>query len=207
METKAHIRERILALRNDLPVTERQEASAKIAEKVFNLNAYKKADIVLGFVGYGSETDTVPFLESAVKDGKKVYCPVSKGNGTMEFYRFRRKEDLTEGYKKIPEPSGTEERFDSRLAEKEKHLHVFMLMPGVAFDEKGHRIGYGKGFYDRYLGAFRPECVLAVCFECQMVEEIPAEEFDVLPDLVVTEKRVIGVCSGRWDDRVKKEGV
>ena len=166
METKAHIRKQVLAVRNRMSDIERQTASAKIAEKVRKLDAFKRAGIVLGFIGYGSETDTIPFLEMAAENGKKVYCPVSKENGTMEFYRFRRKEALVEGYKKIPEPADIE---------------VWR-----------HRIGYGKGFYDRYLEAFRPECIAAVCFECQIVEEIPAEEFDVLPDLVVTEKRVIG---------------
>jgi len=182
----------MLTARNNLSLIERQEASRKITEKILNLTAYRKADIVLGFIGYGSETDTIPFLETAVGDGKKVYCPVSKENGTMEFYRFRSRGELTEGYKKIPEPSVVEERFETDILENEELFPIFMLMPGVAFDEKKHRIGYGKGFYDRYLANFRPECVAAVCFECQIVEDILAEEFDVLPDLVVTEKRVIG---------------
>ena len=189
METKACIRKRILIARNHLSIMERQEADRKITERILNLAAYRKADIVLGFAGYGSETDTVPLLETAIEDGKKVYCPVSRENGTMEFYRFRSRKDLTEGYKKIPEPSVEEERFDKKIQKKENR--IFMLMPGVAFDEKRHRVGYGKGFYDRYLEVFRPECVAAVCFECQIVEEIPMEEFDVLPDLVVTDKRVI----------------
>lgn len=192
METKAHIRKQALAVRNRMSEIERQTASAKIAEKVWRLDAFKRAAVILGFIGYGSETDTIPFLEMAVENGKKVYCPVSKENGTMEFYRFRRKEALVEGYKKIPEPADIEERFDRGILKAEKTDSVFMLMPGVAFDVWRHRLGYGKGFYDRYLKAFRPECIAAVCFECQIVEKIPAEEFDVLPDLVVTEKRVLG---------------
>lgn len=186
METKAHIRKRILAVRNGMSDRERQAAGREIVKKILDLTEYRRADILLGFIGYGSEPDTVPLLETAVESGKMVYCPVSKENGTMEFYRFRRREDLVEGYKRIPEPSEAEERF-----EKGNAFSVFMLMPGVAFDGEKHRIGYGKGFYDRYLGMFRPECVAAVGFECQMVEKIPAEEFDVRPDLVVTEKRVI----------------
>lgn len=186
METKAHIRKRILVVRNGMSDRERQAAGREMIQKIIYLDEYRRADILLGFIGYGSEPDTVPLLETAVESGKMVYCPVSKENGTMEFYRFRKREDLVEGYKRIPEPSEAEERF-----EKGNAFSVFMLMPGVAFDGEKHRIGYGKGFYDRYLGMFRPECVAAVGFECQMVEKIPAEEFDVRPDLVVTEKRVI----------------
>ncbi len=203
METKALIRKRVLALREQMPLDKRLFAKQRIIGKLLGLPGYIRADVVLGFVGYGSEIDTLPFLEQAVKDGKKVYCPVSQADSTMEFYRFTKREDLKEGYKKIPEPSTAGERFDKNRIRSEKPPKIFMLMPGVAFDGNRRRIGYGSGFYDRYLADFRPDQIAAVCFECQIVEEVPAEEFDILPDLLITEKAVLNQdkCVKRHDEK------
>ena len=182
METKICIRKRMLAVRNQLPETERCEKNRQITKKLCRLEEYQSVDTILGFVGYGSEVDTIPFLEQAVEDGKKVYCPVSKEDGTMEFYRFTSKAELVEGYKKIPEPSGKTEKFRMLMGEK-----TFLLMPGVAFDKKRHRIGYGKGFYDRYLASYMPDFLVAVCFDCQIAEEIPIEKHDFIPHKLITE--------------------
>lgn len=185
METKSCIRKRVLAVRNRMPENERLEKSGKITEKIFGLEEYQKADCILGFIGYGSEVDTIPFLEQAVLDGKKVYCPVSHESGTMEFHRFTTKEKLQAGYKNIPEPSKDAEKFEAYGNKK-----VFLLMPGVAFDAENHRIGYGKGFYDRFLAGYVPDFTVAVCFLCQIVDKIPAEEHDFIPDRVLTECQI-----------------
>ncbi len=184
METKSCIRKRILAVRNQLTEAERLEKSRQIRDKLYSMKEYREADCILGFVGYGGEVETIPFLERAVFDGKKVYCPVSNEDGTMEFYRFTSKADLITGYKNIPEPSSQAEKFEVKCERTEK---VFMLMPGVAFDEKRHRVGYGKGFYDRFLATYEPDYIVAVCFACQIVEEFSVEEHDFLPERVVTE--------------------
>lgn len=184
METKNCIRKRILAVRNQMTEKERLQKSRQIMEKFSGQKAYHEADILLGFVGYGSEVDTLALLEQAVWDGKKVYCPVSAADGTMEFYRFTSKQELTAGYKNIPEPKRTAEVFSGN---KDK---VCMLMPGVAFDKMRNRIGYGKGFYDRYLHSFMPEWLIAVCFECQITDKIPAEKQDVVPHMLLTESRM-----------------
>lgn len=200
METKTCIRKRILAVRNQLSDAEKTEKSQQIQEKLYRLKEYREADCILGFVGYGGEVETLSFLEQAVFDGKKVYCPVSNEDGAMGFYRFTSKDDLVEGYKKIPEPSRQAEKFGvtvgkcssdcdegtEKYTEKKKEK-VFMLMPGVVFDKKRHRIGYGKGFYDRYLESYMPDFVIAVCFECQIEEEIPTEKHDFVPHMLITE--------------------
>lgn len=189
METKSFIRKRILAVRNQIPQTEHMEKSRLIAEKLYSLQCYQEAKVVLGFVGYGGEVDTMPILEKAVLDGKKVYCPVSEENGRMVFYRFTSAEQLVKGYKNIPEPLRAEP-FVAEASSSEEHK-VFMLMPGVVFDRERHRIGYGKGFYDRYLSAFKPDATVAVCFLCQVVEKVPVEEHDFIPDMVITESEIL----------------
>lgn len=189
METKSCIRKRVLAIRNQMPEKDRMENSRMIAGKLCSLKEYKEAEVLLGFVGYGSEVDTIPFLEQAVLDGKKVYCPVSDADGTMEFYRFSSGEKLIKGYKNILEPSRSDEMFQKK--DEKNGAKIFLLMPGVAFDKMCHRIGYGKGFYDRYLADFSPQFTVAVCFACQVVETIPTETHDFIPDMVVTEKQDI----------------
>ena len=140
METKKKIRQEILAKRDALPVLEKKRLSKKISDRIKNLPAFIKAEKLLLFVGYGSEPDTIPFIEECLQKGKEVYCPVVL-NDTMEFYRIYSPAELKEGYKGILEPLPVQER---------KYVpgeYDFMLVPGTAFDRQGNRIGYGKGFY------------------------------------------------------------
>jgi 5-formyltetrahydrofolate cyclo-ligase len=102
----------------------------------------------------------------------------------MEFYRINSLEELQAGYRGILEPSGETEKFLFRPGNADKTL---MLMPGVAFDSYRNRIGYGKGFYDRYL-ADKEELQLhtiGIGFSCQLVDEIPAQEGDIKPYQVI----------------------
>lgn len=202
METKSCIRKQILVRRNELSQEERKDKSRIITEKLLALQEYWKAEAVLGFLGYGSEVETLSFLEKAVLDGKRVYCPVSEPDGTMEFYRFTGRNALREGYKGIMEPSREAELFDRKQPKEEGHS--LMIMPGVAFDKKCHRIGYGKGFYDRYLASFAPDFTAAVCFSCQIVEALPTEEHDFIPDMVLTENRDFKRNSARMEKKGRR---
>lgn len=184
METKADIRKRILAVRNRMTAEARLEKSQLIIEKLSALKEYREAAILLGFIGYGSEVETLSFLEKAVREGKKVFCPVAHKDGTMEFFSFRSRQNLAAGYKNIPEPCLDGEKF----LKTEKQ--ALLLMPGVAFDKSRNRIGYGKGFYDRYLESFKPVYSAGLCFSCQITETIPAKEHDFIPDIVITEDKV-----------------
>ncbi len=184
METKISIRKKALMLRGELSKEQRFLYSRQISDKLVSLSSYKNADIVLGFVGYGSEIDTIPFLEQARADGKQVFCPVSYEDGTMQFYRYDGKDSLAEGYKGIPEPK---ERQNIFSPEENHTKKVFLLMPGVAFDKEGHRIGYGKGFYDRYFCNYKPDASVAVCYSCQIFSQIPHEPHDIRASLIITE--------------------
>ena len=195
---KREIRREILAKRDGMTENERTRASLILTERILGHQWFYRSEILLGFVNYGSEISTMEILEEALKSGKKLYVPKivtvtenSDPDGEsivpkqeMLFYRVKSLADLTPGYKGIPEPDGTSEQFqyDASLAEK-----TLMLMPGVAFDMFRNRIGYGKGFYDRFL-ADKEELQLrtiGVGFKCQMVEEIPARENDIKPYQVI----------------------
>lgn len=188
METKSKIRKEILIQRDKIPEKEHKRMSREIATNIHRLPEFIKASKVLLFVGYGSEPDTTILIEDCLKKGKRVFCPCVCGE-EMEFFEIRQLSDLKEGYKGILEPEA---------AEPEKYVpeaQDFMLMPGTVFDMEGNRIGYGKGFYDRYLAGGFTAPVAAAAFSMQFVENgrIPAEETDQKIHCIVTEKEIIRI--------------
>ena len=188
METKKKIRQEILERRDALSAEERAQRSFKILRCVEQLPEFQKAETLLLFAGYGSEPDTLSFMDAWIQKGKQVYCPVVLGE-TMEFYRIVSLRELKDGYKGIKEPVPSEER---KYIPKEQD---FMLVPGTVFDREGNRIGYGKGFYDRYLsGDFKGDAA-AIAFSMQIVENgrIPTEETDHKIKCIVTENEIIRI--------------
>lgn len=187
MDTKSKIRKEVLEKRNHLTSTEKEKASLMITERILGHQWYYRADIILGFFPYGSEIDIREILRDALNNGKKLYLPKVtdvREQNEMKFFRVYDLKDLQEGYHNIPEPDGNTECFSYREEEVEK---VLMIMPGVAFDSYRNRIGYGKGFYDNFLKdkeklRFH---TIAVGFRCQMVPELPAEDWDCKPYQVI----------------------
>lgn len=191
-EKKKCLRKQMLKIRNEMPQRERQEKSEGIRQKLYQLPDYQKADVIFAYVDYQTEVITTPILEKAITDGKEVYCPRVDGM-EMDFYRIMGLEDLAEGYKGIREPLPEAERKYSALRKTEER-RVLMLMPGAVFDKDRHRIGYGKGFYDRYLSRMENTgiFVAALAYEKQMVKKIPAEPHDIRPDIIITEENIYG---------------
>lgn len=183
METKAEIRRSILKIRDTLTEEQRKRAAFLLTERILGHQWYYLSDVILCYVSYGSEISTIEIVQEALSAGKKVYVPRVEGSD-MNFYRILDLAELVGGYKGIPEPSTSNEcyKYSEQMAEK-----TLLLMPGVAFDGYRNRIGYGKGYYDRFL-ADKPDLQLrsiAVGFQCQMVEELPAEETDIRPYQVI----------------------
>ncbi len=150
--------------------------SEKLGELFAASRAYKQAKTVYGYLPYNQEVRTVPILERALRDGKRVAVPKVYGD-TMKFIYM---EDLSLTEKStmgIPEPVE-----DGPVADDETAL---VLMPGVAFTENGDRIGYGGGYYDRFLSAEPDHPTLALCYDFQIVESLPTEEFDIPVDQVL----------------------
>ena len=186
MESKKEIRSRILKARENLSKTEREKAALLITERIAGHQWFYGAESVLGFAGYGSEIDTKEILKEALHLGKKLYLPKVQG-AEMEFYRVVSLTALIEGYKGIPEPKGDTETYvyTEECADK-----TLMLMPGAVFDVQRNRIGYGKGYYDKYLAdKLKLQLrTIAIGFQCQMLgesEQIPADEHDIRPYQVI----------------------
>lgn len=188
METKKLIRKNILALRDGMDKEERNEKSKKIANRLMQLETYKKAQILVIYVNYKSEVSTQSLIKTALLEGKKVYCP-KVCEGEMEFYRIDSLEELSEGYMGIREPKG--ETSKKLTVEDMKEEVCLMIMPGSVFDRERNRIGYGKGYYDKYIGKYPYFDTAALCFVCQLIDEVPAKEYDIRPDMVITECEIL----------------
>lgn len=187
---KKEIRKKALQMRNKLTETYRVQADEKIFQKLISLEWYQQAQMILSYVPYKSETDTRSILKKALKDGKTVAVPkVLDKNGIMEFYEIHSLQELIKGYQGIEEPDITEKEPVNIGKQTDS---ILMIMPGAAFDRNCNRIGYGGGFYDRYLNKHRGKLKknIAVCYEVQLVDEIPAETLDVKPDMVLTEQHI-----------------
>ncbi len=140
---------------------------------------YRQADTVFSYASFRSEVETGRLNRQILLDGKRLYLPRSYEGGSMIFYRVRHPGELEKGYQGIPEPPDTEPY--ARGGE------VLMLMPGVAWDRKGSRMGYGGGYYDRYLRGRGSEIghTVMLAYACQEWEDIPVEGFDCPPDLII----------------------
>ena len=175
---KQELRQAIRARKRAMTEEDILRRSEILAEKFARSDAYRAAKTIYGYLPYNQEVRTVPMLRRALEEGKRVAVPKVYGDD-MKFIYLDDLSQVAKGYAGIPEPVA-----DGPVAQDETAL---VLMPGLAFDPQGHRIGYGGGFYDRYLAdreALRLRSI-AVGFRCQQVESVPVEETDVKPYQVI----------------------
>lgn len=185
METKSEIRKRLLQVRGALTKEEIEIKSKAIMQNVIKTLEYEEADNILLYADYCQEVMTRQIFEDALMRKKRVYFPKSDGlTGNMDFYQTVSIKQLEKGYKGILEPRENLER-RYRFNPQEDTL---IIVPGVAFDTLGYRIGYGKGFYDRFLAKRRQISTMALAFACQIVDEIPRDSNDIKMDKIVTEE-------------------
>ncbi len=168
----------------------KDELSRKIVAAFMGLPEYASAKTVLFYVDARSEVRTRFDLPAALASGKKIVVPWCNDAGELELFHFVDPTELAVGMYKILEP-----REDlRRLPEKQVPVAELdlVMVPGVAFDTRGGRMGHGKGYYDKLLENARPDCPLvALAYECQVFPEVPMGDHDIFMDKVITEKRVI----------------
>ena len=185
MISKTELRKELLKKRNTLTKEECRKYSTLIENQLLTLDAYKKADIILIYASYQKEVFTYGIINQALSMGKRVFCPKVLSPGIMEFYEIYSLNDISPGYKDIPEPNTGHSMFKNVTA------NTLMLMPLVGFDDYKNRLGYGGGFYDRYLQRFPRLRQIGLAFECQRLEHgIPTEETDIKPDYILTEQGI-----------------
>lgn len=185
MTEKQILRKRLLSLREGLPEEEVERLSAQIAERIIKHPLYQEFHNICIYQAYRNEVSCKLLMEKALKQGKHIFTPVTKkADNTIEFYQIIGDTKWKTGAYGIMEPEDT----GSELLLREPAL---ILMPGLAFDRKHHRLGYGGGCYDKYLTVRREHKTMALCYAFQIVEELPFEAHDILPDYIVTEAEVL----------------
>lgn len=182
--TKKDIRRQILAVRRTLPAGEAIEKSRAIVQKVTAHPWYIEADTVFCYANHDGEVQTRELMDQILADGKRLALPRVEGT-EMTFYEVTKPGQLTEGVYGIEEP------FPEKPVKKGDSRKALMLIPGIVFDRNLHRIGYGGGFYDRYLAGEIPFHTMAVAYECQCIlGELPFESHDLCPEVLITEREI-----------------
>lgn len=201
METKKDIRKESLIKRDQLSKESQKEFSNKITKDMINHPFFKNANYILLYANFKSEVQTEEIAKKAYMDGKKVFYPKVLGE-TMDYYlkNDHYDVDFNIGNMGIREPSTSKHEFIHELKfSKESCKNILMIMPGVAFDNNRNRIGYGKGYFDKYLYFLKNKLLdekdvsfhtIALAYSCQIVNQIPTEKTDVKPEIVITENNI-----------------
>lgn len=184
---KSELRKRLLALRNALPNDSRQAASHAACHLLFSSDAVAQAGTIMLFASIGSEMDTSPIYHAAVQRGLRVAYPrVVTGQRRMETAWVDTYDQLAPGVMSIPEPDSSAE-----LAHP-GDLDV-IVVPGLAFDSLGHRLGYGAGYYDTFLPAAAKALRIGLTYADCVLESLPVESHDERVHQILTEKELYEV--------------
>ncbi len=181
-EEKRALRHTYAGVRQSIPELERLEKSRQICKNFLSSMAYDHSDTVLLYYSINSEVDTQELIDTVLSSSKRLALPVCRENGEMVFRYITSRDDLVKGIFSALEPSDSCEEYSFAR-------HPICVIPAIAFDKAGYRIGYGKGYYDRYLTD--PSIVkVGFAYHDLYVDKIPRGRFDLSSDLVITEKGV-----------------
>lgn len=191
---RENVREIKMQLRTDykkkraaISPDEKSAMDAEIVRRIIGLRSYSYADNLLLYYPLPEEIDVLPLAAQAIADGKAVYFPISWEKGIMEFRRVvDLNSEFTLGKFGIKEPSNKCPLLDK----SEVKGASLVIMPALSFDRDGYRLGYGKGYYDRYLIDLSAS-VIGVVYDSMLADRLPRGKFDRHADLVLTEKQLI----------------
>jgi len=184
---KAELRRVVLARRDALDAGTRRALSAVIVGRLVALDRFEQAATVLAYCSFGSELDTEAFLAAVLMMGKRLVLPrVDRATRVLALHVVR-----DPGAELRPGTWGIREPVPAACPPVEAHEVDFVLVPGVAFDASGGRVGYGGGYYDRLVAGLAPgPSLVAAAFEVQLVERVPMSPHDRRVDRIVTERAV-----------------
>lgn len=187
---KKALRKEILTKRKNLDTAEKENMDKKILDRFFESKYYKEAKKIFIYISYDSEIDTIKIIDKAFKDGKKIYVPRTEFESRlMDAVEITSFDNLIKSSYGILEPSINTPYINPNELD-------LIVVPGVAFDKKGGRMGYGAGFYDRYFKKINKDNIeritkLALAYDFQVLEEVPMSAQDVPVDYIITEKEFI----------------
>ncbi len=184
---KKELRSLLLKKVSELPADYCKSADRRIIGHVTGLSQYRDSHTVFCYIGTSREINTVPLLERVLRDGKRLFVPRCRGKGIMQAYEITGPEDVEKGFYGILEPKDY-----CRQVEKEEI--DLALIPCLSADRTGVRLGYGGGYYDRYLeGAAFP--AICLCRKALLSESLPAMAYDKRVDAIITEDGLIPCLS------------
>ena len=185
---KNRLRKKYNDIRQNIREDEKSELDARICSRILSLVSYRFADTVLLYSPIKSEIDITPIAVAALKAGKRVAFPKCTPEGSlMDFHYVSSLDELTPGYYSILEPSADAPVFDKRKAHTKESC--LCLIPALIYDQNGYRVGYGKGYYDRYLQDFNGTKA-GIIYDRLIAESVPHGRFDLKVDFTVSEKGV-----------------
>jgi 5-formyltetrahydrofolate cyclo-ligase len=189
-QDKKILRKEIIEKRNSFDLFKREQMDKEIYIKFYETQYYKNAEKIFIYISYASEINTKEIIRKALKDNKKIYVPRTElKTRHMDAVEITSLDNLIESTYGILEPSKEAPHIDPNELD-------LIVVPGVAFDKNGGRMGYGAGFYDRYFKKIKKENIkkivkLALAYELQMLDEVPMNEQDVPVDYIITENQII----------------
>ncbi len=190
---KRALRKYFRGLRRDLPVSEKHQAAINIAQQLLTLPDYEKAKNIGVYSALAEEASLDVFSELAWEDGKSLYLPVinqSSENNQMDFQAWFPEAELHSSTLGISEPKP---KLNLSSVERELTQLDLILLPLVAYDKNGHRLGMGAGFYDRYLEKKQANnsTLIGIAFSCQETQELPRDDWDKNLHILVNEKNIL----------------
>lgn len=187
---KKILRKEILEKRDNINIDKKEMMDSDILNRFYESKYYKEAKNIFIYISFGTEINTKVIINKALEENKKIYIPRTEiKNKIMDAVEISSLDNLIESSYGILEPSKGEECVDPNELD-------LIIVPGVAFDRNGGRMGYGAGFYDRYFKKINKEnekriIKLALAYDLQLVEKVPMNEDDIAVDYIITEKEFI----------------
>ena len=181
MQSKNEIRKAMQQKKKELSLEYEKRAEEACFKRVISLPEWKNAECILIYVSYNHEMGTMLLIEEAFRLGKIVASPKVEGS-VMNFYVYETWNELIKSKRGILEPVPNDKVIPD---------NSLMLMPGVAFDVNRNRIGYGGGYYDKYNAAHPHIKKVAIAYDFQILDDVPSDIYDIKPDRVITETRMI----------------
>ena len=187
---KTELRTNYLAKRKQIPAEKKKEMDSAICRRLASTVSFRFADTVMLYSALPSEIDMTEIIDLALSQGKRVLLPRCIPNTPhMNFHEIHSTDELEKGSFSIMEPKA-----DSHIFVPTETDKTICIIPGVIYDTEGHRVGYGKGYYDRYLSD-KPVQKIGVVYDDFILSSLPHGRFDLAVDLIITEKRLISIKS------------
>ena len=173
-------REKYKKIRSEISKDQKALFDKEIFERVISLSQYKNCQYLFTYVSIGSEADTLRLIQYSLSDGKKVAVPKCGSNHGMDFYIINSLDDLEKSSFGLLEPK------TDICMKAPNDCNALCIVPAVCFDVKGCRIGYGGGYYDRFLSGFLGDTV-GICYHKCLCGELPKDIYDISVNILVTE--------------------